>query len=218
MKLLNFAIALFIGVVIPVPFYSFAWNIPGHMLSGAIAYQILQRENPATIPSVRSVLEKNPWYETRWKPQLEKLSESERDEMLFMLAARWADDVRTQDPAQSHLPWHYVDFPFKPDGEPASIQIIEPPQENILTAIAENERIVRSGSDPTKRGIALTWLFHLIGDIHPPPHAASLFSLEYPKGDEGGTDACVRVTPHRAALSLHGLWDVLLTSSHTHEP
>ena len=65
MKLLNFAIALFIGVVIPVPFYSFAWNIPGHMLSGAIAYQILQRENPATIPSVRSVLEKNPWYETR---------------------------------------------------------------------------------------------------------------------------------------------------------
>ena len=50
-----------------------AWNIPGHMLSGAIAYQILQRENPSTIPTVRSILEKNPWYETRWKSQLEKL-------------------------------------------------------------------------------------------------------------------------------------------------
>ena len=44
---------------------SSAWNIPGHMLSGAIAYQILQRESPTTIPSVRSVLEKTPGYETR---------------------------------------------------------------------------------------------------------------------------------------------------------
>ena len=83
-----------------------AWNIPGHMLSGAIAYQILQRENPSTIIIVRSVLEKNRWYETRWKAQLEKLPEPERDEMLFMLAARWADDIRTQDKAESHLAWH----------------------------------------------------------------------------------------------------------------
>jgi hypothetical protein len=61
-----------------------------------------------------------------------------------------------------------VDFPFKPEGEPVSIQVIQPPEENILTAIAVNERILRSGSDPAKRGIALSWLFHLIGDIHPP--------------------------------------------------
>jgi hypothetical protein len=78
------------------PFDGLAWNIPGHMLSGAIAYQILQRESPSTIPAVRSVLEKNPWYETRWKAQLEKVPVAERDEMLFMLAvagrmtfARW---------------------------------------------------------------------------------------------------------------------------------
>ena len=100
------------------------------MLSGAIAYQILQRENPTTIPTVRSVLEKNPWYQTRWKAQLDKLPEDERDEMLFMLAARWADDIRTLDKAESHLPWHYIDFPFKPEGEPASIQVIQPPRKH----------------------------------------------------------------------------------------
>jgi hypothetical protein len=88
-----------------------------------------------------------------------------------------------------------------------------PPQENILTAIAVNERVVRSGSDARKRGIALSWLFHLIGDIHPPVHAVTLFSREYPKGDEGGTDTCVRISQGRAALSLHQLWDDLLTSS-----
>ena len=183
------------------------------MLSGALAYQIQQQENPSTITTVRSVLEKHPWYETRWKSQMEKLPEAQRDEMLFMLAARWADDIRRLDKAESHLPWHYVDFPFKPDGEPASIQVIEPPEENILTAIAVNERILRSGSDPAKRGIALSWLFHLIGDIHPPVHAVTLFSQEYPKGDEGGTETCVRVAQGRAALSLHQLWDELLTSS-----
>jgi hypothetical protein len=77
-----------------------------------VAYQILQRENPATIASVRSVLEKNSWYEAPWKSQLEKLPPDQRDKILFMLAARWADDIRTLDKAQSRLPWHYVDFPF----------------------------------------------------------------------------------------------------------
>jgi hypothetical protein len=44
---------------------------PRHMLSGAIAYQTLQRESPCTIPMVRSVLKNNPWYENRWKEQLD---------------------------------------------------------------------------------------------------------------------------------------------------
>jgi hypothetical protein len=169
-----------------------AWNIPGHMLSGAIAYQILQRESPTAIAAVRAMLEKNPWYETRWKAQLEKLPDAERDEMLFMLAARWADDIRTLDKSESRLPWHYVDFPFKPEGEPASIQIVEPPQENILSAIAQNTRILRTGSDPARRAVALAWLFHLIGDIHQPLHAVQLFTREYPNGDRGGGDFCTR--------------------------
>jgi hypothetical protein len=33
-----------------------AWNIPGHMLSGAIAYQTLSQESPATIDKVNAVL------------------------------------------------------------------------------------------------------------------------------------------------------------------
>src|ERR1051325_1328429 len=98
------------------------------MLSGAIAYQILQQESPTTIPSVRSVLEKNPWYESRWESQLEKLSETERDEMLFMLAPRWADDIRTLDKVESHLPWHYVDFPFRPEGKPRAFRSYSRPK------------------------------------------------------------------------------------------
>jgi hypothetical protein len=40
-----------------------------------------------------------------------------------------------------------------------------------------------------------------------------LFSREYPHGDRGGGDFCVRVAQGRAALSLHRLWDGLITSS-----
>jgi hypothetical protein len=39
-----------------------------------------------------------------------------------MLAARWADHIRTRDRAQHRGPWHYVDFPFKLEGEPESIE------------------------------------------------------------------------------------------------
>jgi len=73
-------VIVFFAIVVLRPFDALAWNIPGHMLSGAIAYQILQQQNPGTIPIIRSVLENNPWYETRWKAQLEKLPDTERDE------------------------------------------------------------------------------------------------------------------------------------------
>jgi hypothetical protein len=67
------------------------------------------------------------------------------------------------------------------------------------------------------RAIALAWLFHLIGDIHQPLHTIQLFSREYPSGDRGGGDFCVRVASDRAVLSLHRLWDGLITSSNNHQ-
>jgi len=41
-----------------------AWNLPGHMLSGAIAYEVLLQENPQTIEKVKTVLEKHPCMRT----------------------------------------------------------------------------------------------------------------------------------------------------------
>ena len=64
---------------------------------------------------------------------------------------------------------------------------------------------MRSGSDPAKRGIALSWLFHLIGDVHQPLHAVQLFTREYPKGDRSGGDFCVRVAQDRAAVASPAL-------------
>jgi hypothetical protein len=85
---------------------------------------------------------------------------------------------------------------------------------NILTALAENERVVKNEIDYSeRRAIALAWLFHLVGDIHQPLHTAQLFTVDYPKGDRGGNEICVRVTQAGQPMDLHRFWDGVITSS-----
>ena len=63
-----------------------AWNIPGHMLSGAIAYQALQQENPQTIDKVKAVLEKHPWYVNHWQARVQDVPVADHRLVLFMQA------------------------------------------------------------------------------------------------------------------------------------
>jgi hypothetical protein len=95
----------------------------------------------------------------------------------------------------------------------ASVQVREPEPVNILTAMAENASVVKTAKDPERKAIALTWLFHLVGDIHQPLHTAQLFTVEYPKGDRGGNEICVRVTQAGQPMDLHRFWDGVITSS-----
>jgi S1/P1 Nuclease len=164
------------------------------MLSAAIAYQVLQQENPATIEKVKAVLEKHPWYANQWQARFQDVTVADRDLVLFMQAARWADDIRTQERAQNRPSWHYINLPFKPEGQPPNVQIREPDPVNILTALAENVSMVKNESDPERKAIAIAWLFHLVGDVHQPLHTGQLFTVDYPKGDRGGNEICVRVT------------------------
>ena len=80
--------------VLPLP--ASAWNIPGHMLSAAIAYQVLQQEHPQTIEKVKIVLEKHPWYANQWQARLQDVPVADRGLVFFMQVARWADDIRTR--------------------------------------------------------------------------------------------------------------------------
>ena len=170
-------LACLVLVTLAVPAAS-AWNIPGHMLSAAITYQILQQENPQTIQKVKAVLEKHPWYANQWQTRLPVVPVADHGLVLFMQASRWADDVRRQGKAQNRPSWHYINLPFKPDGQPADVQMREPEPVNILTALAENENVVKNENDSERKAIALTWLFHLVGDIHQPLHTTQLFTVD----------------------------------------
>ena len=71
-----------------------AWNIPGHMLSAAIAYQVLSLERPRSIDKAKAVLEKHPWYANQWQSRLQDVPVADHGLVLFMQAARWAADIR----------------------------------------------------------------------------------------------------------------------------
>jgi hypothetical protein len=109
--------------------------------------------------------------------------------------------------------WHYINWPFKPDKQTASVQIRQPDPVNILTALAENDSTVKNPSDPQRKAVALAWLFHLVGDIHQPLHTAQSFTVDYPQGDRGGNEICVQVTEARQPMDLHRFWDGVITSS-----
>src|SRR5262249_17903891 len=96
-----------------------AWNKSGHMLSGAIAFQVLEQENPETINKVKAILQNHPFHSIdEWQKELTELAPSDQDLMLFMLAARWADDARGTPFHENKSNWHFINLPFNPDGQP----------------------------------------------------------------------------------------------------
>ena len=74
--------------------------------------------------------------------------------VLFMQAARWADDIRIRDNAP---PWAVAlhQLAIQTRGQPTSVQIRQPEPVNILTAMAENESAMKNESDPERKAIAL---------------------------------------------------------------
>jgi S1/P1 Nuclease len=154
MAQIRFALLVIVTFAAPgVP--ASAWNIPAHMLSGIIAYQLLQQGNPQTIEKVKAVLEKHPWYVNQWQMRLQDVPNADHGLVLFMQAARWPDDIRMRDKRHHRGPWHYINWPFKPEGQPASVQIREPEPVNILTALTENQNqsAVRSQNDGEQKAL-----------------------------------------------------------------
>jgi hypothetical protein len=186
-----------------------AWNRAGHMVSGAIAYEALNRQSPRTLVKVLELLRAHPSYERSWKARLEAVEQGERDVYLFMNAARWADEVRGN-VEFDHPAWHYVNFSFSPDGV---VKAAAEGEEDILKAFAKKITNARSGPTQAERAIALAWLFHLVGDVHQPLHACELVSSVYPQGDRGGNSFFVRARPGGAPISLHLFWDDLILGS-----
>jgi hypothetical protein len=108
-----------------------AWNIPGHILSATIAYQVLDQESHQIIDKVKAVLEKHPWHPNQWQARLQDVPAADRDMVLFMQVARWPDDIRIKDRQHNRGPWHYINWPFKPEGQPATVETREPEPVNI---------------------------------------------------------------------------------------
>lgn len=192
-----------------------AWNRAGHMVTGAIAYDELQKTSPATVARVVAILRQHPQYGSRWKPEIQGMREQDQERYLFMLAARWPDDIRG-DKAFDHPLWHYINYPYKPPDQPDSVPDPAPAGENIVEAFQRNVEVVQSAAPDAEKAVALCWVFHLLGDSHQPLHVVSLFTTQFPDGDRGGNLFYIRPDPSSPTTrNLHAYWDdILLTDEH----
>ena len=189
-----------------------AWNGGGHMVTGAIAYALLERDAPEILAKAVAVLQAHPQYAKLWKVDCEARPESERGLYLFLMAGRWADDIRRTD--YDRPKWHYTNYGFKPAGQPDTVKAGLPdPEQNIVLAYALNFDKLKAGPEAVDRAVPICWLFHLVGDVHMPLHACSLHTEVYPDGDRGGNSFFVKVGPDGKGINLHYFWDGLITGS-----
>jgi hypothetical protein len=192
-------------LILLIPFQNLkAWDHGGHMCVAAIAYTDLKAHNPTQIPKIVSILKKHPDYAAKWKAHVDAAG-PDKDLVLFMLAARWPDDIKSwyakTNASEIHKPWHYVNLPISFD-ETKGPQPKDGDQD-IYQAFKTHLDVLGSNSTDEKKAIALCWIFHLLGDVHQPLHNVALFSTTFPKGDKGGNNFTLPGTPNE----LHAFRD-----------
>jgi len=218
-----------LGLVLVLGEQAFGWNEHGHMSVAYVAYRQL---TPATRDRVNVLLKLNPKYDD-WaatvSQQVPNASADDKDLMIFMIAATWADQIKrdstyTKDGGQNgnrpegspdpgkntgyddllmHKYWHFIDTPFTTDG--TTLPAIPTPNAQERIALFRGVLASTTAADALK-SYDLTWLLHLVGDIHQPLHAATRVSSTDPDGDAGGN----LVKLDCAKCQLHGFWDDLL--------
>lgn len=190
-----------------------AWDGTGHEIIAQIAWQNL---SPEAREKISTLLHALPDYAEILTANAAP-ADPDRDHEAFLIAATWPDIVRTPGKPQyryNHPQWHYVDFPFvvgdlpkQPDPDGTWKPGTDPA--NALQAFQKNLADIKDATLAQKdRAIALCWIEHLVGDIHQPLHATSLFDSRFPEGDHGGNS--VRVFAEGKVMNFHTLWDEML--------
>ena len=213
----------------------FAWNATGHMTIAYIAYESLDAQ---TRKQVDALLKSHPDY-SKWvagipeDPAFDEL----RGVTAFLYAATWPDQLRDDPRFQNgptsgirhaagenplgipdtyrHQNWHYIDRPLI--GRFDDLKIDSTNTEfrkapTVLTQIQVSWEAIGNAELPkTYRAYYLSWLVHLVGDIHQPLHAVAHMTLDDQgklHGDKGGN--MVRLAGLGDIHDLHWYWDSLL--------
>lgn len=216
--------ACFLIVALAVP--AAAWNGVGHKTVAYIAYQKL---TPQTKARVDALLRLHPQYPT-W---VQGVPAAQQSLVAFLRASNWADDIKG-DPAYAqpdgeggytpppdttanhnigyadyarHMYWHFVDLPYPTLGQRGS----NPDSVNAATEIVLLRDALRNTDTAVSvekiKSYDITWLIHLVGDIHQPLHAVTRFTRLHPRGDTGGNG--VKFS-NESGDNLHNFWDSLL--------
>jgi hypothetical protein len=121
----------------------------------------------------------------------------------FIDAASYPDEfIRNHDPNRQFSSQHFADLPD--DGS----QFDCASQNCLFDALSKNLGILRQGNTDKDTAVAITWVIHLVGDLHQPLHMSGR--------DRGGNDfhvkyrgeaTCPNFTGGHARVELHSVWD-----------
>lgn len=186
-----------------------AWSAGGHHIVSLIAFDLLPR---AEQNELLRILEQHPRFAEDFTP---RANVANRIRWAVGRAGVWPDVARSQ-PRYNRPTWHYqlgstitIGNANVPD-DPGPL----PPDANLdtqdLYAIQAIElcfNVLRNRrATDSDRALAICWLAHLVGDIHQPCHAGSLYvEGVFPDGDRGANGV-----PVKQGRNLHSLWDGLL--------
>jgi hypothetical protein len=114
-------------------------------------------------------------------------------------AAIFPDVIRTSQPQTK--PFHFVDIPLQKGG-PLNPPL--PAAPHVLTKIDEFTALLKNGNGSAQeKADAVSWLFHLFGDVHQPLHCIERTNELHPDGDRGGNSFKLK----GKAKNLHSAWD-----------
>lgn len=200
-------VALLLFVLLLSRLTSLAWSSQGHMTVAAIAFSDLPADEKQR---VSALLKHHPDY-TKWTNNFSaNLSPVDLETFVFMRASTWPDEIRRKGNPYDHPYWHFVDYPLEPPTFP--FKPSPHPTNDVLYGIAQSEKMLtNTNTSDTERAVYLSWLVHLVGDLHQPLHCSMLVTSEYPSGDKGGNSFFVK--PGERGVNLHSVWDQALGSS-----
>ena len=182
------------------------------MIVTALAYDQL---TPAEREKFDAILRGHAKYAV-WKKMYPEtgLAELPLEKFVAMLASLYPDEIRNHDNPETFPEWHYIDYPLLPPDFP--LKPAPNPGDDVIAGIAKSAKAVKGLTkifDIKARAKMLSFLLHLVGDIHQPMHCETLFddNFKEPDGDRGGNNAWVK-PPGGHAIKLHAFWDQLFGS------
>lgn len=196
------------------------WDATGHRAMAAMAYDRLR---PATRARVDELLRVHP--DLALLTVGVEINTAAGIREVFLRASVWPDRIRGDarfwretDPKATPTPllpgfptmasrdgWHYLTRSFSTDGTPP-LTLAEP---NVVTAFPAMAESLRDNAVPSSvRAYNLSWIIHIVGDLHQPVHGTSRSSVAHPNGDAGANRVWVRLPEFVGdSINLHAVWD-----------
>jgi len=203
-----------------------AWDDFGHMAVAGIAYKRLEAQ--VKVKADRLV-KLNPHYRNWLKLLPQQIAPEEVSMYTFMLASTWPDAIKGDAEYRSdgldngyrpdgltsslnigysdkwlHKYWHFIDLPISADGA----RLPPVPSPNAEDEIAVCRAAIASNLPDEVKSYDLSWLLHLVGDVHQPLHCVTRVSKSMPYGDSGGN--AVKIYDSEPPVLLHSFWDQVL--------